>query len=554
MLSQRAQEPCLVEAGQGFSVLYKERFLYSKYSPDRAILKTVSQLEIPDDTLILALSPCLGYGLNELLKKLPENSFVLAVELEKPLYSLAKKSIDSIISNCPDYEKRITLCSEETIEQTVENLPCFKRCITIEMSGGTFFNSDFYDRIKNYLQNYTASFWKNRVTLLKLGRLFSRNFIKNLKLNPALHSIKKNSPYFNRPIIVFGAGESAEDFIKSSDRFLFERCTIIAVDAALPVLLKHGLDADFVVSVESQFAIEKAWLGSKTKAVLITDMAGRPSVIRRNKNGNLFFYSEYAKAQFFSQFEKASLLPQKLPPLGSVGLTAVFISLFMRKSDEVPVIFTGLDFSFSTGATHARGAPAHTASLLSTFRLKPPGNFNASFKPDSHTVNGIDKHVITDAALSRYAELFRDQFSDAKNLYDARTSGLPLGIKRISIDSIKAYLTENKIEPKSDGEYTSLLKNDLTQDTSAYTTSAGDIENALKKESESLLRIKELLSKGDNAVPAPSPDLETELSRLLEKREYLYLHFPDGYKCDVKNLSFLKRVRSEIDFFIKDLK
>jgi hypothetical protein len=42
-----------------------------------------------------------------------------------------------------------------------------------------------------------------------------------------------------------------------------------------------------------------------------------------------------------------------------------------------------------------------------------------------------------------------------------------------------------------------------------------------------------------------------KIESLAKKREYLFLHFADGerFKSD---LSFLKRVRIEIDFFLKD--
>ena len=48
-------KPCLVKAGQGFTVYYKERYLYSKYAPEKAILKTIEDLNLLEGTLILAL-------------------------------------------------------------------------------------------------------------------------------------------------------------------------------------------------------------------------------------------------------------------------------------------------------------------------------------------------------------------------------------------------------------------------------------------------------------------------------------------------------------------
>ena len=64
------EKPCLVETSQGFSVLYKERYLYSKYSPAKSVLQRVEELTILENTLVVCLSPCLGYGLEELIKKM----------------------------------------------------------------------------------------------------------------------------------------------------------------------------------------------------------------------------------------------------------------------------------------------------------------------------------------------------------------------------------------------------------------------------------------------------------------------------------------------------
>ena len=72
------------------------------------------------------------------------------------------------------------------------------------------------------------------------------------------------------------------------------------------------------------------------------------------------------------------------------------------------------------------------------------------------------------------------------------------------------------------------------------------------EEKNALLRIKEVLSKGEKALPTPKPNLSAEIENLLSKREYLYLHFPDGYRFEAGNLSFLKRISNEIDFFLKN--
>ena len=44
-----------------------------------------------------------------------------------------------------------------------------------------------------------------------------------------------------------------------------------------------------------------------------------------------------------------------------------------------------------------------------------------------------------------------------------------------------------------------------------------------------------------------------EIIKLLKKREYLFLHFPDGYQLNLSQ-DFLNRIRVQIDFFLKILK
>ena len=417
------------------------------------------------------------------------------------------------------------------------------------MSGGTFFYKTLYSQTALFSQNFIASFWKNRITLVKMGRLFCKNFFRNLREIPAEQSIPHCSPFFLRPFIVFGAGESTETFLLSVSKKTLQKCTVLAVDAALPVLLKHKIQPDFIIAVESQLAIEKAYIGAnKTKAAIISDLASRPAVLRHTKGRHLYFYSEFSESEFLKSAESKGILPAKIPPLGSVGLTAVYLALFMRFDSNVPVFVTGLDFSYSLGFTHARGAPAHTARLISSNRFKPVENYDAAFKADAKTVPGKNGTVITDTALKNYAALFVNYFKDSKKLYDAGFSGLNLSLPSVTTEQIENFC--QPLGQKKEGEFDALYEQNKKN------SSSSDIKIKTKtyllEEKNALLRIKELLSKGEKAAPAPTPNLRAEIENLLSKREYLYLHFPDGYRFEAGNLSFLKRISNEIDFFLKN--
>ena len=220
----------------------------------------------------------------------------------------------------------------------------------------------------------------------------------------------------------------------------------------------------------------------------------------------------------------------------------------MRFDSNVPVFVTGLDFSYSLGFTHARGAPAHTARLISSNRFKPVENYDAAFKADAKTVPGKNGTVITDTALKNYAALFVNYFKDSKKLYDAGFSGLNLSLPSVTTEQIENFC--QPLGQKKEGEFDALYEQNKKN------SSSSDIKIKTKtyllEEKNALLRIKELLSKGEKAAPAPTPNLCAEIENLLSKREYLYLHFPDGYRFEAGNLSFLKRISNEIDFFLKN--
>ena len=121
-----------------------------------------------------------------------------------------------------------------------------------------------------------------------------------------------------------------------------------------------------------------------------------------------------------------------------------------------------------------------------------------------------------------------------------------IGIPQIKNEEVKNFL--EKIKTAATNRLESENKNLESREKKQK-----DILLYLENEKNALERIKKLLSDGRDKEQTQE-NFELELENLISEREYLFLHFPDGYKCDTKNTSFLKRVRSELDFFLKDIK
>ncbi len=214
-------------------------------------------------------------------------------------------------------------------------------------------------------------------------------------------------------------------------------------------------------------------------------------------------------------------------PFGSVGLTAVHYALQFRKNHDIPVFFVGLDFSYSAGITHAKNALAHITRLFSSHRLQPIQNYAASF--NNTTTNFLDKQnnvFYTTPTLQTYATTFNHIFSKTKNLFDAGECGIPLEIERQNPPFI---ITENPEKY----EQIELQKKEIQQ--------------FLQNEKDELHYLKNLLT---GEFKLNEQEREAQIKKIATSKEYLYLHFADGYNFTYSQ-SFLNRIRTEIDYFLK---
>lgn len=539
------EKPCLVETPQGFSVFYRNKFLYSKYAPARTICQTVEKISVLPGTLFLCCSPVLPYGLSELLSKLDDCSFCLLCEFDSQLDSFSREEAE--FSQLKEMKKaaRLTLSELQSLpvilnqpsyktSEGVQILPAgtFKRVIRLDFSAGTQLHPELYDELSAACTNAIMTFWSNRMTLTKFGRKYSQNFFKNLKLLPETRPVQS---YFNsvtKPIIVFGAGESTNTGIKeikanAKDYF------IICADTAFQPLLKNGIEADAVFVEEAQSVIKKAFIGAKHKSTQI--FAGMSAIGNLSKITNpeniSFFTTKFADVSFFEKLIKENIIPPANQPFGSVGLTAVYYALRFRASKDIPVFIYGLDFSYSAGFTHAKGSIADSSRLLQTTRLIPPANYKAAFNSLTEKITSKDgRTFFTTRTLKNYAELFNGLFRETENLYDASSCGIKLNLKTKKPSSgIPADI------------------NRLPKPESFTNEEKKRIKDFLNQEKAFLIKLRDVLTGSAKLSPEQQ---QAYISDAIKNREYLFLHFPDGIFFKYET-SFLKRIRTEIDFFLK---
>ena len=541
--NQNFETPSLVETRQGVSVLYKDHFLYSKYDPSKAILNIISNLSIPEYSIILIFSPVLWLGLKELLAKLPATSSIAVFEYEKPLFDFAQENFPNELKD--HLNNKIQIFNKSGIKNyfTFIQKQHFRKCLKIDFSAASALYKDDYNKIFTLTQRVIDQFWKNRLTLIKFGRLYSKNIFKNLTLLSDAIPLASLYKSVTKPILVLGAGESLNTTILELKKN-FSKFFIICVDAAAAPLLDNGITPDAIIAVEGQQVIEQSYIGTPadSKCLLIMDLVSRNHIPYITKGKYSFFVSNYADMNFFELLKNYNLLPPVIKPLGSVGLVSMEIALKLRKDINTPVLFSGLDFSYSIGITHAKGTASHKALLSSTSKLKSVFNISSAFSTGTSSIicaNG--KKMITSKALESYALLFNENFEDEQNIFDIRTSGINLTSAKADLDhfieSLPANLHSNSYELNLN--YQAIPKSSIT--------------SFLQNEKQALEELKDLFTYADNsALRKKDISLNEQIDRILTNREYLFIHFPDAVG-PTNPQSYYNRIRIELDFFLKGI-
>lgn len=538
-------KPCLIHTEQGVSVSYNGHLLYSKYNPAKNIVKKIAETDFLPGSVILCLSPVLPHGLRELMEKLPENCMAILCEKNQELFDFSASffGADSLCKKKAASNRIFRPAPSEldALPQWIygqNKSGQYRRVIAIDFSAGTQLNQQYYKLLGEACTDAMMTYWKNRVTLTKFGRKYSRNFFANLKAMPRTTPIENFLGKITRPILCFGAGESTDYFF---DNIAIEKLHrqdffILCADTALAALQARGIVPDGVFIEEAQSVILGSFIGSagKTDVHIFAGLSSVPQLRRCFRENQVsYFFTEFTQADFIDRAKEKGFLPHANPAFGSVGLTMVHYALLFRASDELPVYVCGLDFSYSVGRTHARGTPAHKNKLISQTRLSSIYDFKAAYNQNALPfTEKSGRTFITTKILMSYSQIFRQIFAGTKNLFDSGKTGISLAIPAKNAMENRA----SKISGKNPRE-----------NFFDAAESAEKITEFLAEEKNALLNLRALLTENQGISEA---ERREKITALAACREYLFLHYPDGMAFRYEQ-SFLNRIRTEIDFFLR---
>jgi hypothetical protein len=528
--------------------------LLSGVDPVRRAERTADAVSVKDNTLYFCPSPLYGYGLARLLARLEQeapNSAILCVEADGELYKLSQENIAPSLSETR--RLRITnICSAGNLCAFVRETwgaRAFRYLEIVRFTGGWQLFAELYDSLYSALNREIAVDWSNALTLAKMGRLYIRNALRNISLVSRFPSVVCLS-FGEMPVLVLGAGPSLDSALDAlSNRYPQTGSSgrpfkIVCVDTCLGSLKDRGIVPDLAVILESQHWNLLDFTGCYGWQVpFAVDLSALPQSAQMLAGDGYMFTTPWTSLRIFERLKTARLLPSVIPPLGSVGLTAVEIT---RRLTSGKIICAGIDFSFSADKYHARGTPGHRALLNSRNRLSGITNLGANFQYSTAVFSKSGLSVYTNPAMKNYRDLFEQEFGGDPRIFDIQGTGLPLGVKTLSMEEALLLLV-NDSRSVSRGEEGFFTANHIYSTTPERLGEQREINDFVANEKRCLEELRSLLT-GEIAAG------EERLNVLIDECDYLWAHFP-GYSASkrpaLSDISFLKRLRMEIDPMLK---
>ncbi len=230
------------------NILFRGRLLYPERGPLRFASRLARAIEGGPARLYLVASPGLFHGLGELLAAIDADSALLCVETDPGLAVLSRASMPTELSA----NSRVAFvegAEHGRLLEAAQALGTFRRVVLVRISGGIAFDEGRYLRAAELLDSEFRALWRNRASLLSMGRLWTRNIFRNLA---AMGDLQLRAlPRTERNLVVCGAGPSLETALPllAAHRPLLY---IVAADTALGTLVGSGILPDLVVCLEAQ--------------------------------------------------------------------------------------------------------------------------------------------------------------------------------------------------------------------------------------------------------------------------------------------------------------
>lgn len=419
-----------------WSVAIDGRSMHSRRAPRREAERLAERIAVDSDTWLVLFGFGIGYLAEAVARRYPHNKLIIldpdprgfkaALQLQDMSWLLSHPEITLLIGpNAPRIDAALSDLNYHQL-QIVSHTP------SIEMQRQFF--ADAQQRIERLLQRRRV----NHNTLKRFGKLWVRNYAANLQQNLQAVSIDSAADSFRGiPGVLIAAGPTFDEIVPHLQE-LRERCLLVAVDTALPLCLRHGIDPDFVVVVDPQYWNTRHLdrCGS-SQAIAVSESSAHPRVFRQLRGP--FLLGE-------SLFPLGRLLDAPLDihgALGAGGSVATSAYEVMKLLGCRQIFTAGLDLGFPDDQTHSSGSFFEERLHTIGTRLQPAAMLQWRYLVDGGKLQGRDyrgRPIATDARMQVYQQWFAMQLESSPEIRLQPLSETGLAIPGAHPAAMKAVL------------------------------------------------------------------------------------------------------------------
>lgn len=443
-----ADFPLKIEAAKNSLPTASENgiMLHSKYNPEREAEGAVSKFLPEEHTAAVFFACGLGYTPIAFCKKNPSVPVVIIEEKAEYIFQAFTVLDWEAVLQHPQIVFLIN-APVESAEAVLAQYDAKKTCI-FAVPSQTAHSEDYFKKIKLIIAQQKSKDSTNTATLEKFAHLWLSNSCRNLRYIEQLDGVAKYADLASLcgnddiPFVVLAAGPSLERILPHLAEL--KKCAmIICVDTALHACLSVGVEPDFIVLVDPQFAcaMHLEFL-SAPSSVLVTEIAAWPSVFRFPCKEKVLCTSMYPPGQYF---EKKLGIKGILRAGGSVTTTAWDLALSCGAKE---IFLAGMDLGFPGKQTHIRGSQFEELAHRLSNRIEPAETKNTASLISASplwTKDYDNNDLLSDKKMALFSWWFE------KNCSAAAEQGVKtysLTSESLAIKGIEKYSLEELLQRK----------------------------------------------------------------------------------------------------------
>jgi hypothetical protein len=210
-------------------------------------------------------------------------------------------------------------------------------------------NSEYIQSLYRQLATYINVKTLMKSTALQKGVSFLRNALINAPMVSGRLQISAYKDILkDRPAIVVSAGPSLNKQMEmlAANKDLF---TIFAVDRVWPILKKHGITPDVVVSLDPNSKPSWPENGLDPETTFMVDLGSSPELVWSHNSNHVF---TSCNEEVNALLNELGAVAEPMSTGGSVATTAMSLALHMGAN---PIVLIGQDLALTGGKAYAEG-------------------------------------------------------------------------------------------------------------------------------------------------------------------------------------------------------